>query len=270
LPFAPIGERHAIREVVFVVQVSPAISHADRASLKSAHAQWQAHLPRLDEPPTVAFHLSSSAEEPPPPPIRPLGFFRYKADGNVDWRLLIEAESLTVNCLAYTRWQHIWTHARALFAEVSDVLPETTGIASVTLQYVNVFSWNGPTDDYDSRLLLDGQSPCVPPSVFGHGPLWHLHQGWFRPVDDPPGGRILDRMHIDAVPDQHGGYLVKFENLLRFDFGGDSADRPLKAAFSTAPTLLDSPFERLHALAKESLGRYLTSDVQRTIDLHAE
>ena len=81
---------------------------------------------------------------------------------------------------------------------------------------------------------------------------------------------MLDRMHIDAIPDQHGGHLVKFENLLRFDFDGDSAVRRLRAAFSIAPTLIDTTFERLHALARESLGNYLTTDVQRTINLHAE
>ena len=77
-------------------------------------------------------------------------------------------------------------------------------------------------------------------------------------------------MHIDAIPDQHGGHLVKFENLLRFDFDGDSAVRSLRAAFSNAPTLIDATFERLHSLAKESLGEYLTSGVQRSINLHAE
>jgi uncharacterized protein (TIGR04255 family) len=270
LPFAPLGERHAVAEVVFVVQITPAITQADRASLKNEHARWETHLPRLVEPPTVALHVSSSGEQPPPPPIQPLEFVRYKADGKVDWRLHIDAETIVVNCLAYTRWQHIWTHARALFAHVSDVLPETAVIASASLQYINLFSWNGPTEDYDSRVLLNEQSPCVPPSVFGRGPLWHLHQGWFSPIVEPLAGRMLDRMHIDAIPDQHGGHLVKFENLLRFDFDGDSAVRRLRAAFSIAPTLIDTTFERLHALARESLGNYLTTDVQRTINLHAE
>ena len=271
MAFAPLGERHAIAEVVFALQVSPAITHADRASLKSEHARrWQAHLPRVVEPPTVALHVSRSGEQPPPPPVPPLDFVRYKSDGKVDWRLHIQDESIAVNCLAYTRWQHIWTHARALFAHVSEVLPETTVIASVALEYINLFSWNGATEDYDSRALLDEQSRWVPVSVFGHGPLWHLYQGGFRPNLEPLRGRILDRMHIDAIDDQHGGHLVKFENLLRFDFDGDSAVRPLKPAFSNATTVIDTSFEHLHDLAKKSLGNYLTADVQRTINLHAK
>ena len=270
MAFAPLGERHAIAEVVFAIQVSPAIDHADRANLKGGHARWQAHLPALLDSPTVALHVSSPGAQPPPPPVAPLDFVRYKSDGKIDWRLHIEHQSIAVNCLAYTRWQHVWTHARALFAHVSKVLPETTLIASVSLQYINLFSWTGPTEDYDSRALLDECSSSVPKSVLARGPLWHLHQGWFSPQPDPPGGRILDRMHIDAIAGEDGKHLVKFENLLRFDFDGDSADRRVQPAFSTAPTVIDNSFERLHDLAKQSLGNYLTADVQRAINLHAE
>ncbi len=77
-------------------------------------------------------------------------------------------------------------------------------------------------------------------------------------------------MHIDAIADEHGRHLVKFENLHRFDFGGDTAVRCIKAAFSEAPTVLDTSFERLHDRVKESLDDYLVADVQRSIDLHAE
>ena len=270
MAFMPLREQHAIAEVIFALQVSPGITHADRGKLKSAHAKWQAQLPALRDQPTVALHVFSHGEQPPPPPVPPLDFVRYKSDGNIDWRLHIQDDRIIVNCLAYTRWQHIWTQARVLFAHVSEILEEATGIASASLQYVNVFSWNGPTEAYDSRLLLNEHSPCVPDSVLVHGPLWHLHQGWFSPIADPAGGRILDRMHIDAIADQHGLHLVKFENLLRFDFDGDSADRQVKPAFSTPPTLIDNSFDRLHDFAKQSLGNYLTADVQRTINLHAE
>ena len=270
MAFLPLGERHAIAEVVFALQVAPGISHDDRANLKNAHEKWHVLLPRVVEPPTVALHLSSPGEPPPPPPAPPLDFVRYKSDGKLDWRLHFQDENIAVNCLAYTRWPHIWAQARALFTSVSEVLPETTLIASVSLQYVNVFFWNGTVEDYDSRALLNVESPCVPASVLGRGPLWHLHQGWFSPLTEPPGGRILDRVHIDAIADERGQYLVKFENLHRFDFGGDTPVRTIKAILSEAPMVLDASFERLHDRVKESLDDYLTADVQRSIDLHAE
>ena len=270
MAFAPLGERHAIAEVVFAIQVSPAIDHADRANLKSGHAKWQAHLPALLDSPTVAFHVSSPGAQPPPPPLAPLDFVRYKSDGKIDWRLHIEDQSIAVNCLAYTRWQHVWTHARALFARVSEVLPETTLIASVSLQYINLFSWTGPTEDYDSRALLDESSSSVPESVLDRGPLWHLHQGWFRPHPDPPGGRILDRMHIDAIAGQDGKHLVKFENLLRFDFDGDSAARRVKPAFSTASDRLPSELDYTEVTGPQKLSAATAGSITPLIGSTAE
>ena len=268
MAFAPIGERHAIAEVVFALQISPALTHGDRHDLKAAHERWK-FLPRIVEPAVLTVGTSNPGERPPPPPVPPLDFVRHKSDGSVDWRLRILDANISVNCLTYTRWPHVWKQARTLFAAVSEVLPEAILIESVCLQYVDVFTWEGTTAGYDSRALLDERSTCVPASIFDRGPLWHLHQGWFSPLTESSCGRILDRMHIDAVNDEAGRHLVKFENLQRFDFDPKGGTPRLKEAFSTATTAIDTRFERLHDRAKRSLGEYLTADVQRSINLHA-
>lgn len=268
MAFAPIGERHAIAEVVFALQVSPAITHGDRNNLKEAHEQWK-FLPRIVEPAMLAVDMSNPGEQPPPPPVPPLDFVRHKSDGSLDWRLRVLGGTILVNCLAYTRWPHVWKQARTLFAAVSEVLPETTLIESVYLQYVNVFTWDGTTEGYDSRALLDEQSACVPASILDRGPHWHLHQGWFSPQPEPPGGRVLDRMHIDAIDDHAGRHVVKFENLHRFDFERNDGFPCVREALSPATTVIDTTFERLHDRAKRSLGDYLTGDIQRSISLHA-
>ena len=142
-------------------------------------------------------------------------------------------------------------------------------IKSVYLQYINVFSWTGTTEDYNSRLLLNEQSSCVPTSVLDRGPYWHLHQGWFSPLTEPPHGRILDRMHIDAIDDQTGRHVVKFETFHRFDFDDERRATRLREAFSTQSTTIDASFERLHDRSKKSLSDYLTADIQGSIKLHA-
>ena len=269
MAFAPIGERHAIAEVVFALQISPAVTHDDRNNLKEAHERWKSFLPRMVERTMLAVAMSTPEEQPPPPPVAPLEFVRHESDGNLGWRLHIDDRNITVNCLTYTRWPHIWKQARALFAAVSEVLPETTLIESVYLQYVNVFTWDGTTEGYDSRALLDEQSACVPASVLDRGPHWHLHQGWFSPLPEPPGGRVLDRVHIDAIDDPAGRHVVKFENLHRFDFERNDGFPGLREALSPATTAIDPSFERLHDRAKRSLGDYLNGDIQRSINLHA-
>ena len=217
----------------------------------------------------LAVGVSSPGEQPAPPPLPPLDFVRHKADGSLGWRMHILDQSIAVNCLTYTRWPHIWKQARTLFAAVSEILPQTTLVESVCLQYINIFAWNGTTTDYDSRALLDEQSPCVPASILDRGPHWHLHEGWFSPVTDQPGGRVLDRMHIDAIDDQTGRHVVKFESLHRLDFEPSRISR-LGEALSTATKAIDTSFELLHDRAKRSLGNYLNADVQGAINLHAK
>lgn len=269
MAFVPIGERHAIAEVVFALQVSPGITLEDRKSLANAHQQWEAFLPGIAELTMLAVGVAESDAQLSPPPVPPLDFVRHKSDGSLDWRLHILDKYIVVNCLTYTRWPHIWKQARELFTKVSRVLPDTTRVESVSLQYVNIFYWSGKTEDYDSRRLLDEQSRCVPASVLNRGPHWHLHQGWFGRPTEPPVGRILERMHIDAIDDQAGRHVVKFENLHRFDFDMNSGVPSLRAAFSTAKTAMDASFEHLHGRAKEALGAYLTADIRRSINLHA-
>ena len=268
MAFSPIGERHAIAEVVFAVQISPAITQGERDNLKGARERWK-FLPRMVEPAMLAVGMSSPGEHPLPPPVLPLDFVRHKSDGNLDWRLHIQDRNIAVNCLTYTRWPHIWNQARTLFAAVSEVLPQATLVESVSLQYINIFAWNGATEDYDSRALLDERSSCVPASILDRGPHWHLHEGWFSPVTDGPSGRVLDRMHIDGIDDETGRHVVKLESLHRLDFEPSRIPH-LGEALSTATKAIDTGFELLHGRAKRSLGDYLNPDVQGAINLHAE
>ena len=76
-------------------------------------------------------------------------------------------------------------------------------------------------------------------------------------------------MNIDASRDDNGRYFVKFESLHQVEFNGDVGLPQLKQSFSEQPTEMDRSFDRLHDLAKESLGNYLTSGIQQGIDLHA-
>ena len=273
MPFKPLFGAHAIAEVIFVLQISPAITADVRANLKRGHEKWSALLPSVVEPTTLEFSVTKPGENPPPPRIPPLQFVRHRSNGDVEWRLHVQDGDIVINCLVYTRWRHIWGQARGLLTEVAMILPGDTTISSVSLQYTNVFFWSGATKDYDVRELLNADGSRVPAAVLDRGPYWHLHQGWFSPPDGPDGlytKRVLDRMHIDAIDDPDGRYTVKLENLHRLDFNEHS---PLgfRNAITTPreSAAIDSRFEFLHDRTKESLGDYLTADLQGSINLHA-
>ena len=206
------------------------------------------------------------AADLPPPPMQPLAFTRFKADGGVEWRLLLNPDALVVNCGSYTRWEEVWTIARGLFADVAGVLhSQNQQIKSGVLGYWDVFRWTGD-DHYDARGLLK-ESGSVPPRIFERGPIWHLHQGWFVDAPDPISGRILQRMHIDSAKEEDGQYQVRFNTHHRFDL----QDTPnLKGTFAEPDSLVDDLFNRLHNASKTLLAEFLTAEIAQRINLNAD
>ena len=261
MAFEPCNENHAITEVVFGVVGLGGFTYDDRSSVKASHSKWKELLPGLQEEGVLNIAVAGL----PPPHMQPLAFTRFKADGEVEWRLLLTPNALVVNCGSYTRWDAVWAIARSLFADVAGVLhSQDQKIQSVVLEYWDAFRWMGD-DRYDARdLLKDGGS--VPPSIFERGPIWHLHQGWF--VDDPYpiSGRTLQRMHINSA-EEDGQYQVRFNTHHRFDL----QDTPnLKGTFAEPDSLIDGLFSDLHNTSKTLLAEFLTEDMAQRINLNAD
>lgn len=201
----------------------------------------------------------------PPPPMSPLSFARFRADGELEWRLLLDAQALVVNCCAYTRWNEVWTVAHDLFASATEVLASREQkVGSVVLQYSDVFRWVGD-DPYDARnLLQEGNS--VPPDIFQRGEIWHLGQGWFVDSKEPVPGRILQSMHIESTVEDDQPQ-VRFNTYLRFDLR-DAPD--IRAAFAEPKPLAESLFSSLHSSSKNLLASFLTAEMAQRINLNAD
>ena len=265
MAFEPCNENHAISEAVFgVVGVNP-FTADDRSSVRAAHANWEALLPRLQEEGVVNIAFAGPGADMPPPPIPPLSFVRFRADGEVEWRLQLNADAIVVNCCAYTRWKEVWTVARDLFTSVTGVLPSREQkIGAIVLQYSDVFRWSGD-DSYDARGLLR-QGDSVPASIFQRGEIWHLDQGWFVDNREPVPGRILQRMSIGSTVENEQPQ-VRLNTHLRFDLR-DPPD--FRAAFVEPTPLADSLFDSLHGSSKTLLADFLTAETAQRINLNAD
>ena len=262
LAFEPCNENHAVTEVVFAVVGLQGFTTDDRSSVKAAHPKWQGLLPSLQEE-GVFIAVAAPDAALPPRPVAPLAFARFRADGEVDWRLLLTRDALVVNCCSYTRWNDVWTVVRGLFAEVAGSLrSQEQKIKSITLEHVHIFRSTG--DRYDARDLLQ-ESESVPPGIFARGPTWHLHQGWFVDAERPVSGRVLRRMHIDSMVED-GRPQARVGTSHRFDVR-DAPD--LKSMFAEPETLIDSLFSCLHTSNKALLADFLTAEMARRIDIHA-
>lgn len=265
MAFEPSNEHHAITEAVFAVVGLDPFTADDRSSVKAAHSRWDVLLPRLQEEGVVNIAFSGPEADMPPPPIPPLSFVRFRADGEMEWRLLLHAQALVVNCGAYTRWKEVWTIVRDLFRTVTEVLPpREQKIRSVVLQYTDVFRWVGD-GPYDARELLQ-KGDSVPCDIFHRGKVWHVEQGWFVDRKEPVPGHILQHTHIASTVEDDQPQ-VRFNTHLRFDLR-DTPD--VRAAFGEPKPLADSLFSSLHSSSKDLLAGFLTPDATERINLNAD
>ncbi|MDZ4306780.1 hypothetical protein, partial [Allopontixanthobacter sp.] len=91
MPFKPIGERHAIEEVVFMVGFTRKFSAQEIDHVVERHDLWKSDLPKLMRPQMLqfSFGFDPAQEVEPSPPIIPAAFQSFKRDGSVDWQLKI-------------------------------------------------------------------------------------------------------------------------------------------------------------------------------------
>jgi uncharacterized protein (TIGR04255 family) len=266
--FNPINERHAIAEVVFQLVLDQNFSPKGIQSLIDTHAKWKDDLPRLNVHTPIEIPLlgsegsgvvSLSGGSP-----GGVSFEAMKRDGSLEWRLQALGNSLTVNCLDYSRWPEVWARAKSYLQAVSQMICES-GVAfrQCLLQYVDIFEWRGPVENYHATSLLKADSRYLPESIWAYGPLWHLHQGWFSLLAD---GRVLNRINLDGVQVNDDRYQVRIDSYLSIEFRS-----PIKIADRLAEDWpqVDEIFTKLHGLNKELLSNLIVDEVQQRIGLNA-
>ncbi|MEQ9567275.1 MAG: TIGR04255 family protein, partial [Pseudomonadales bacterium] len=272
LPFRPVNDRHAIQEVVFAVGMQGLIQPPYLHKLESAHAEFKEDLPQVEKlqgwqislPGATGDALSSG----PTDELTGIRFSAYKRNGALDWRLSAENRILAVNCLTYTRWAEIWERARhLLYSATVAMTDDANPIVSIGLQYIDLFLWDGKVEDYNAAELIQQDSAMMPRSIWNRGPYWHLHQGWFESAQAAVEGRLLRRVHMDAIDVQPGVVGVRMDTLLKLDLKSPPIN--YKALFESSDSLGTKVVQDLHSLNKATMLKILTKDMAERIDLHA-
>lgn len=267
MPFKPIGERHAIEEVVFLVAFSRAFSAIEIDRVVEKHELWKSELPKLARPQViqVSFGVESDPDVGPPPPVAPAAFQSFKRDGSLDWQVKVENNLLSVNCLTYSRWDAVSRQARSLLEKIIPLLADQTNRAlSVGLQYIDTFLWSGDLEAYNADGLFNRKSGFFSDKFMPVGPYWHFHQGEYDYIDESPPKRILERVHLDAVMADNLP-RVRIDTMLRSDFaaGSDAADKSFRDE-------VFKELEDLHIRNKKVLATVISEELQNKISLNRE
>ncbi len=264
MAFDPVSGGHAIAEVVFGLSFSRPFAPPEIERVAKSHSVWQRDLPRLSRTAGFPFMIGNNPQFAEGIQFGGIpggvSFERIKPDGTLDWRILVDQNNIFVNCLSYTRWADVWPRASKYIVDVIGVAGAGDAlVSSATLQYIDIFKWNSDIADYNAReVMRPGEN--VPPILFDKGHLWHLHQGWFEPAEN---GRVLSRVHIDAVEDDERIPIVKFDTYMQHQL----------ATFYTPSEAIsggwfESTFASMHDKNKNLLASFITDEMANRIDLN--
>jgi uncharacterized protein (TIGR04255 family) len=270
--FRPLGERHAIQEVVFILNFARPIDASEMGRFFESHDLWKAELPKSVRPNVFQVFLGpegvNGAPPPPPPPatIAPVIFQSFRRDGALEWQMQANQNWLAVNCLSYSRWDAVSKQALNLLdSGVKSFQSESLPVVSVTLQYIDTFVWEGSLSDYDSKGLLNPKSKMLPREFNPDGPAWHFHSGAFDLSETKDSRRrLMRRIHIDSQVEGPTS-VSRLDISLTSDFLDDVGR--LK---SIASEEITSEMEWLHEENKKLLSGIISEDMQKRIALFGE
>lgn len=267
MSFEPNKDHHAIVEVVFGIRLARNVSAKEIEALIEAHPKFKEDFPRLNRTQIIQFAIGDGP--PPknmPQPTAGVSFDAMKRDGTLDWRLRIDDNMIFVNCLSYTRWSEIWEKVRQYFTVAGEfAVGSDNSVVGFVLQYIDVFRWTSEIDTYSIGEFLDRESKHLPASIFECGPLWHLHQGWYRPSEPPLDGRLLERIHLDAVFEDKQVPIVKADTFLQLEL---LKSHTWASIFHDDDSFGTVAYRMLHEVNKEMLRSILTQEMSEKVGLN--
>lgn len=272
MEFEPIGERHAIQNVIFTLVFDEPFTELDIGRISQGSlTTWRPFLPKEERP--QIFQMSFG--EPPtgtktPPPPASINYSRMNPNGNMGWQLSFDQNQVSVVCSSYTRWDSVWGTAKSLLQDALTVVAnDKRKLTHLSLQISDSFVWKGNPADMSADKLFKTDGDFFPKTVSNFGPFWHLHNGYFQQIDFENGEplnntRTLNRIHIDSV-NQNDRSFVGVNHTLRTDITLPS----LVVAKAADMDYLEVVFSKLHTMNKDALAGLLTDDMQGKISLNA-
>lgn len=149
---------------------------------------WHEQLPAIQTLPPVSQVIQGQTFEFPG-----LQCSVVRPDAQPIWALRFIGFEIVVECFAYTRWERVWSQARAFLGDAYKLVrthQADANILEVRLQVVDRFL--SESDDYDGNRLFKADGFIGNRLLSEKGP-WHSNTGWFEYLDD---ARILHALNV--------------------------------------------------------------------------
>jgi len=249
---------HAIAEASLGLILSEPLRRNRVDALDAAHEnKFSAQFPKINKPQFIAINVGPNSVQGEPPAAT--SFEVYQSNGQLARKLTAEESVVSVTEYAYERWDDFKGIAFYQLQQMMEVMQvPLSGVAALTLQYVDIFTNKCNREEYKIHELVPEGCPYIPADFAARGPFWHLHQGWFEILDND---RLLNRIHIDAAENPVPGYFVKYDHILKLDV------IPPNGSTKVSWDQIYDAYEKLHIKNKEVLKKFLVDDMQERIRL---
>ena len=130
-------------------------------------------------------------------------------------QLRVEQSAVSFRTWQYVSWSLHCTQMRTLMTSALDIAMSAATLASVRLEYLDRFRFDGDVASADPGQLLRLDSPLIARHIFSVKDLWHSHTGAF--VMTGSGNKQLQQLMIDALDEpafpQDGVPPVRWVNI---------------------------------------------------------
>lgn len=266
MSFKPANEDHAVVDCKFALGFERPFSPAEIEALIQARRDWVYELPAIaldDFDPSdgiVKIRMGAVGKS--------ISFANMRPDGSSVWLMRCAANEIVITCSNYTRWAPTWRIAYSLFDRVLRAMNsiETAGqqsssrrLQAVALHVTDAFV---STEANPLLELALAKGNRIPEAVYGMGPIWHCHTGWF---ENGTASSCLNRLNVQVghVTDLGLQLTVVHEQNLNLEETKliDFSDAGLFFAG------LEATMSHLHQRNKVVLGELLTKSLRDDINL---
>lgn len=259
-PLYPYASRHAVQSAALVIAWETPISDEDLAEVQGLKVALKSDFGQMHLNQRYTFNMLDPSGVSSPG-IGGVNFVRGTAP-EISRSLLVQEKTVQLTSNDYDRWASFTHLIDRSFKTLAPVAAKNRKLASIQLQYVDVFFWKGDPDQLPLSSIFDESSPYLPPNVFGLGNVfWHSHHGFFSAKDAPANCHLLDNVNVQRAPregsTEHALTIVTNHQLL-----------PTNEIWNTDfISFVTTHLSFLHQRNKTMLSSLLTEEVKKLINL---
>lgn len=256
----PISGKHAIEVAVFAVTFDKHFSKPSIDALLTLKELLKDRYPIFSETTAVSMKLGPGVISESTSALNGVSLLKAGSDGKPEWVLRADGNTIVVLCYKYDRWG---VEAPAALADLATVIKlvadDTNPVQHLSLQVVDRFV-GIQMDSYKINQVFNSKSKYLTKHIVNNsGPLWHLHQGWFEPVEGDI--RQLNVLNL-STNDTPSGITTTIDHISRHIFSN-----PRSITEVSDDKFLQDIFDTLHLKNKEIVIDLINQTQRKAIKL---